>query len=71
LNAYTLYIYDDRYSVPTIDIVMEQTDARARAVAAERLLFSPHYKAVAVWHDDRFICELPEPNAGAQGLSTA
>jgi hypothetical protein len=59
LDIYTLYIEDDRYSVPTIDILTAETDEAARALAAQRLGSSPHYRSVEVWADDRYVWRTP------------
>ena len=55
MNTYTLYIHDDRYSVPSLDAITVRDDERAREVAANRLTVSPHYHLIEVWEDDRFI----------------
>jgi hypothetical protein len=60
LSVYTLYIEDDRYSVPTIDILWADSDEEAHALAARRLASSPHYLSIAVWDQDRFVCETPQ-----------
>ena len=60
LNVYTLYIEDDRYSVPTIDILQATDDAHALGLAAERLASSPHYLAVELWVDERLIGRTPK-----------
>jgi hypothetical protein len=69
LKVYTLYIYDDRYSVPTIDLLMADNDAEAEVAARERLAASPHHRAVAAFEDDRFVCETPERGAGERSLA--
>jgi hypothetical protein len=55
LNTYTLYIHDDRYSVPSLDAVTVRDDERAREVARKRLAASPQYRLIEVWEDDRFV----------------
>jgi hypothetical protein len=60
LDVYTLYIEDDRYSVPTIDILLAAGDLQARALAVERLGSSPHYSSVEVWAEDRHVCRVPD-----------
>jgi hypothetical protein len=55
LKTYTLYIHDDRYSVPSLDAVTVRDDERAREVGANRLAVSPHYQLIEVWEDDRFV----------------
>ena len=65
MNVYTLYVEDDRYSVPTIDILTAVSDEDARQLAVLRLASSPHYLSIAVWDDERFICEVPSPEAAS------
>ena len=55
LKTYTLYIHDDRYSVPSLDAVTVRDDDRAREVGKNRLAVSAHYRMIEVWEDDRFI----------------
>jgi hypothetical protein len=55
LNVYVLYIHDDRYSVPTVDSLRAADDESAKQLLTERLLTSPHYFAVALWQDERFV----------------
>ncbi len=55
MKTYTLYIHDDRYSVPSLDAVTVRDDERAREVGANRLTVSPHYQLIEVWEDERFI----------------
>jgi hypothetical protein len=55
LNVYVLYIHDDRYSVPTVDSLRASDDERAKQLLRERLQASPHYFAVALWQDERFV----------------
>ena len=65
MDVYTLYIEDDRYSVPTIDILSAQSDDEARALVVERLAASPHYQSVEAWVDDRFVCRAPDDTPAA------
>jgi hypothetical protein len=53
VKIFTLYVDDDRYSVPTLFTVDVHDDAGAMAFATELLNSSPHYLAVEVWDDDR------------------
>jgi hypothetical protein len=55
LNIYVLYIHDDRYTVPTVDSLKAVDDESAKRALRQRLQTSPHYFAVALWHDDRFV----------------
>jgi predicted RNase H-like HicB family nuclease len=58
LNIYTIYIHDDRYSVPTLDIINASTDAEALAEATQRLQTSPHYSAIELWLGDSFLARV-------------
>jgi hypothetical protein len=60
VNVYTLYITDDRYTVPTIDILMADADEAVRTLAVARLASSPHYLSIEVRVDDRLVCAIPE-----------
>jgi hypothetical protein len=71
LNVYTLYIEDDRYSVPSIDILMASSDEQAEELAGLRLASSPHYLSVAVWRDEQLVCELADPGASDAAADAA
>jgi hypothetical protein len=59
MNIYTLYIEDDRYTVPTMLIIMADNDTRARDDAVEQLRASPHHLSVEVWDEDRLVAAIP------------
>lgn len=59
MGVYTIYIEDDRYSVPTIDILMADDDTHACVLGQARLQSSPHYLSAEVWQDERVVCVLP------------
>ena len=61
MKTYTLYIHDDRYSVPSLDAMTVRDDARALEVGQNRLAASPHYHLIEVWEDDRFIGKFERP----------
>jgi len=61
LKIYTLYIHDDRYSVPSLDAASAAEDALAEEVARARLVASPHYRAIEIWEDDRFVGKVERP----------
>jgi hypothetical protein len=63
LVLYTLYIEDDRYSVPTIDILQALDDVQALALAAERLSASAHYLSAEIWADERLVGRIPRDSA--------
>jgi hypothetical protein len=58
LNIYTIYIHDDRYSVPNLDIIDAQTDDEARAEAILRLNASPHHQAIEIWTLNGFLARI-------------
>jgi hypothetical protein len=61
LKTYTLYITDDRYSVPSLDAVIVSTDKLAQAIAQERFAVSTHYSAIEIWEDERFVAKIERP----------
>ena len=48
MRTFTYFVYDDRYSVPTVDFVMAGDADLARSLAAQRLLASSHHRNVEV-----------------------
>jgi hypothetical protein len=56
LRAYFLYIHDDRYGTPTLEVVTADNDEAVHDVARERLVGSVHHLLVEIWtEDDRHI----------------
>jgi hypothetical protein len=53
MKIYTLYIEDDRYSVPTLLTAEMPDDDRVMHYTADILSQSQHYLAVEVWDGDR------------------
>ncbi|HEX4179198.1 MAG TPA: hypothetical protein VHY32_00255 [Caulobacteraceae bacterium] len=58
MKTYFLYLRDDRYTVPTLDMINARDDDRAITAAVGRLAYSPHYQSVEVWEDDRLVARL-------------
>lgn len=52
---YSIYIYDDRYSVPTLDVVVALDDVQATEMAVEKLSNSSHYLAVEIFEGERLV----------------
>jgi hypothetical protein len=48
MQNFEFFIEDDRYTVPTLEIVLVRDAARARELAADRLLSSFHHLSVEV-----------------------
>ena len=55
MKIFTLYIEDDRYSVPTLVTAELGDDAAVMAHAAGLLEGARHYRSVEVWDGDRFV----------------
>ena len=53
MKIYTLYIEDDRYSVPTLLTAEQSSDHAVMDYVRELLSGSQHYLAVDVWDGDR------------------
>lgn len=53
MPIYTLFIHDDRYSVPSLDAVTAADDRSVRTIATARLDGSTHYQAIEIWDDER------------------
>ena len=64
MATFTFYIRDERYRVPTLAIVFAQNAARARALAAERLLESTHHIAIDVYEGEALRFSLSPCAAG-------
>jgi hypothetical protein len=61
LKTYLLYIHDDRYATPTLDVIVVADDSRAREIAASRLSTSSHYRRAEIWEDERPVGEVEKP----------
>ena len=53
MKIFTLYIEDDRYSVPTLLTVERRDDAQALDYASGLLTDARHYLSVETWDGDR------------------
>ena len=53
MNIYTIYIHDDRYSIPHLDGFNAENDIEANNIAEDRLKYSDHYSLIEVWEGDR------------------
>ena len=63
LKTYLLYIHDDRYATPTLDVIVVANDCRARELAAGRLATSHHYLKAEIWEDERRVGEIDKRTA--------
>ena len=55
MASYTLFVHDDRYTVPTFYLMTVASDGRAMDLAEEKLRSSPHYLRVEVFEADRLV----------------
>ncbi len=58
LKTYFIYVHDDRYAAPTLDVVIAADDAAAAALARQRLAASAHYRRIEVFDGDRPVGEI-------------
>jgi hypothetical protein len=65
LKTYTLFIHDDRYSVPSLDAIGAVDDGAAEAIARVRLGASGHYHAVEVWDGERAVVQIEAPSVSS------
>ena len=70
MNVYVLYIHDDRYTVPSVDSLRAINDETAKQLLRERLATSPHYFAVALWQDERFVERIEKTPDGARTIGS-
>jgi hypothetical protein len=55
MASYTLFVHDDRYSVPNFYMVSVAGERRALELAEEKLRSSPHYRRVEVFDGERLV----------------
>ena len=63
MKTYLLYIHDERYATPTLDVIVVADDCRARELAAGRLASSRHYLKAELWEDERPVGEVDKPTS--------
>jgi len=63
LKTYLLYIHDNRYATPTLDVIVVADDSRAQELATGRLARSDHYIRAEIWEDERCVAEIEKPSA--------
>ena len=55
MRTYTIFVEDDRYSVPTLAMIDTSSRARAEQVTLEKLTESPHHRAVELRLGDKLV----------------
>jgi hypothetical protein len=68
MRTYSLYIEDDRYSVPTLQFVTAGDDAEIRRLA-EAMLAKPHHQSVEVREGDVVLFRLAAEMSEARRLA--
>ena len=63
VQAFTFYIWDTRFRVPTIAFDTLTSEARAREIATQRLAQSAHHTAVHVYCGDDLVCMVRRPES--------
>ena len=58
MKSYFLYIDDDRYATPTMEVVAAADFNGARITAKQRVNASPHHQAVEIWHEERLLSRI-------------
>lgn len=49
MTAFEVFVHDDRYSVPTLQLISADDDFEAREAAKALLRASPHHLGVELW----------------------
>jgi len=55
MKSFSIYIFDKRYSAPTLLIATTVDQNWAREIALERLAESEHHVKAEVWEGDRMV----------------
>ena len=58
MNAFEVFVHDDRYSVPTLQLISADDDFEARQAAAALLRASPHHLGVELWRGGDLVAAL-------------
>ena len=53
MRTFSCFITDDRYSVPTLAFLIADDERRARQLARQRLMDSPHHLRIELLEDGR------------------
>ena len=61
MDAYTFFIEDDRHAAATLEFVLASDLARAKQLAMERLIASPHHLSVVVHQSGRQVLRVTRP----------
>ncbi len=69
VKTYMLFMHDDRYSAPMLDLLIVRDDARAIQIAAERLCASLHHRIAEMWEEDRLVCRIGRQDLDSPNIS--
>jgi hypothetical protein len=62
MRTFSLFTTDTRYNVPTFMLILAEDEARAIAMAADRLAESEFHTAVELLEDDRPVYQEVKPD---------
>ena len=55
MRNFSIFVADDRYSVPTMLMAVVTDEARAIELAVDKLAETPHHLSVEVWEADALV----------------
>ncbi len=58
MGAITLFIHDDRYTIPTVRLLEATDQETALDLALRALRETPHHRGVELWRDDERLAAL-------------
>lgn len=58
MGAITLFIHDDRYTIPTVRLLEATDEETALDLALRALRETPHHRGVELWRDDERLAAL-------------
>ena len=63
----SIYVFDDRYSVPTLALEPVTNEEDVRALVAKRLAESEHHLKVEAWRDEELLFAMGGENNRPRG----
>jgi len=58
MTSFEVFVHDDRYSVPTLQLISADDDFEAREAAQALLRASPHHLGIELWRGGDMIAAL-------------
>ena len=69
MQAFTFFVEDDRYSVPSMLMVEAISPNRARELALDHMQRSPHYKGISVYAGDLLLFAVGAAGHGRSAMA--